>query len=286
MTSLVLAGLAGLGTWLVVVPAPSGPGPRRRDRLVAATVVRLERVGLGGVGPGRYLGASAAAAVVGGLVVVSVVGPGPIALGAAIIAGGTPTAYWHRRHVRARRAARDHWPRLIEELRVQVGPVGRSIPQALIEVGGRAPEVLRPAFDAAQREWSLRTDLEGMLRVLAEQLEDAAADATCETLVVIHQVGGDLDPRLADLAEARRRDLRDRRESDARQSGARLARWFVVVVPLGMGFAGLNIGTGIEAYKAPGAQFLIGAAAALVAVCWWWTGRLMRLPEEPRVFAP
>ena len=124
-----------------------------------------------------------------------------------------------------------------------------------------------------------------MLQVLTDRLDDATADATCETLLVIHQVGGDPAQRLADLAESRRPDLLDRRESDARQAGARLARWFVIVVPVGMAVAGANVGDGLAAYRTATAQVLIACAVALVAVCWWWAGRLMRLPEEARVFA-
>ncbi len=287
MTSLLLAAICGTGTWLVVVPSPSSssvaPVAHRAGRAVR---LRLDRVGLVDVTVPRFLVVSTGAALAGGMLAALALGPGPVALGLASVSAAAPASFWLRRHRAARRAARDHWPRLLEELRVQVGPVGRSIPQALIEVGSRAPDALRPAFAAAQREWNLRTDLERMLQVLAEQVDDPTADATCETLIVIHQVGGDLDPRLADLAADRRRDLHDRREADARQSGARLARWFVVVVPLGMGFAGLNVGDGAAAYRAPGAELLVGAAVALVGVCWWWTGRLMRLPDEPRVFAP
>ncbi|MBM3662621.1 MAG: hypothetical protein FJW94_06980 [Actinobacteria bacterium] len=287
MTSLVIAATAGFGVWMLAVPAAAaGPGRTVADRWSHALRVRLDRAGLAEVSTARYIIVSLSAALLGGLLATLATGWSPVAAVVGLAVGAAPSLFWHRRHRVAVRAAQDHWPRLLEELRIQVGPIGRSIPQALIEVGTRAPAPLRPAFDAAAREWSLRTDLEGMLRVLADHLGDASADATCETLLVIHQVGGDLDTRLADLAEARRRDLEDRRESDARQSGARLARWFVVIVPLGMGFAGMNVGDGAAAYRGSGAVLLMVAAGALVAVCWWWAGRLMRLPEERRVFAP
>ena len=108
---------------------------------------------------------------------------------------------------RRRRAAREAWPRLIEELRVLTGSVGRSIPQALLEVGLRGPVELRSAFEAAQREWSLTTDLGRTIGVLKDRLDDPTADAACETLLVAAEVGGDIDARLAALAEDRRQDL-------------------------------------------------------------------------------
>jgi tight adherence protein B len=172
---------------------------------------------------------------------------------------------------------------MIEELRILTGSVGRSVPQALFEVGQRAPEVLRPSFATAQREWSLTGDFPSVVKILKQELAEPTADATLETLLVAHEVGGDLDRRLADLAEDRRRDLLERRAARSAMAGARLARAFVVVVPLGMLLAGLSVGRGAAAYRTPDGGLLVGVAAAMVAVCWWWAGSLMRVPAERRV---
>ena len=77
---------------------------------------------------------------------------------------------------------------------------------------------------------------------------------------------------------------RDEAEAEARQAGARLARWFVIVVPAGMAFAGLNLGDGGAAYRTPGGQAAVVAAIALIALCWGWAGRIMRVPGQRRVF--
>ena len=172
---------------------------------------------------------------------------------------------------------------MIEEIRVLVGSGGRSIPQALIDVGLRGPDELQPAFRAAQREWALTTDFERTVRVLKHRLADPTADAACETLLVAAEVGGDVDRRLRALAEDRRQDLLGRKEARSRQAGARLARTFVVVVPAGMALAGLSVGDGGAAYRSATGQLLVGIGIALVVVCWAWAGRVMRLPEPRRV---
>lgn len=64
----------------------------------------------------------------------------------------------------------------------------------------------------------------------------------------------------------------------------RFARRFVLIVPLGMTLAGLSIGTGRQAYRTAGGQLAVATGLAVVAGCWWWAGRLMKLPEEERVF--
>jgi tight adherence protein B len=71
----------------------------------------------------------------------------------------------------------------------------------------------------------------------------------------------------------------------SKQVGTRFARRFVLIVPLGMALAGLTIGTGRSAYQTPLGQVGVLVALAVIVGCWIWAGRLMRLPEERRVFA-
>jgi len=56
-------------------------------------------------------------------------------------------------------------------------------------------------------------------------------------------------------------------------------------VPFGMALAGLSIGNGRSAYQSPLGQSGVVAAVVMVIGCWLWSGRIMRLPEEERVFS-
>jgi tight adherence protein B len=192
---------------------------------------------------------------------------------------------------RARRAnrlatAQEAWPRMIEEIRIQTSGLGRSIPQALFEVGQRGPVELRSAFEAAHREWLISTDFERTLSVLKSRLADPTADATCETLLIAHELGGsDLDRRLTALIDDRILDAQGRKDARAKQAGVRFARRFVLLVPLGMALAGMSVGNGREAYKTPSGQLLVILGIGMVVACWVWSAHLMKLPEEQRVFS-
>lgn len=205
------------------------------------------------------------------------------------IAGGLfgatfPIAAARSRRERRRTEARDAWPRMIEEIRIKTTSLGRSIPQALFEVGLRAPVDMRPAFDAARREWLISTDFERTVTVLKSRLADATADTVCETLLVAHEIGGShIDRCLAALIDDRIMDVQGRKDARSRQAGARFTRRFVILVPLGMAFVGLSIGTGRTAYETPVGQVMVLVGLALMAVCWAWAGQIMRLPEEQRV---
>jgi tight adherence protein B len=51
-----------------------------------------------------------------------------------------------------------------------------------------------------------------------------------------------------------------------------------------MALAGLSIGNGREAFRTPAGQVAALLAVLVVIACWLWSGRIMRLPDEERVF--
>ena len=269
--------------WAGVAPGPARPRRRRRarDRLTDW----LAQAGLREVRVSELGMAMALLALVGGGLAFALFGGAFPALVTGVFCATVPVASWRRQRDQRLDRAREAWPRMIEEIRLQTGSLGRAVPQALLEVGKRGPRELRAAFLAAEREWLISTDFARTCAVLKSQLADATADATCETLLVAHEVGGtDLDARLASLAEDRIQDLNGRKDARAQQAGVRFARRFVLVVPIGMALAGLSIGTGRTAYETPGGQVAVGAGILSVIGCWLWAGRLLLLPEEDRVF--
>jgi tight adherence protein B len=256
------------------------PAPRRRrarDWLVQA--------GLGDVRVREFAAVTAVLAA-GGMVVGLAVFGGPLAaLALAGCAACAPLVSYRVRRQQRLAAAQEAWPRMIEEVRLLTASLGRSVPQALFEAGRHAPEPLRPAFAAAHREWLLSTDFARTVAVLKAGLADPTADAACETLLVAHEVGGaDLDLRLRALADDRTLDVQGRKDARSRQAGVRFARRFVLLVPLGMAMVGLTVGTGRAAYATPWGQAMVLLGILAVVACWAWAGRLMRLPEEERVF--
>jgi tight adherence protein B len=265
-----------------------GVGPRLGDRPSKGrrrTDEWLVQAGLQDLRAREFAGVMAALFVAGAAVTFALFGGVAPALVAGLFAATFPLASYRSRRDARRSEAREAWPRMIEEMRLLTGSLGRSIPQALFEVGRRGPIDMHPAFHAAQREWLVSTDFARTLAVLKAGLADPTADAACETLLVAHEVGGtDLDRRLAALAEDRVQDLQGRKDARSRQAGVRFARRFVLLVPLGMTLAGLSIGNGRAAYQTPLGQLAVVAGLLMTVACWAWAGRLLRLPEEERVF--
>jgi tight adherence protein B len=291
VTGLVLAAVGAYGVhllytalvlrWRGVRPGPA-VAPRRSRRRGRDWLVQA---GLADVGGRQLVGAVVVLLVVGAAAGWSLFGGvlPPAASAAGCATAPVLAARGRRRHRLLQ--GREAWPRLIEEIRVKATTVGRSVPQALFEVGVRAPAELRPAFELARREWLLSTDFERTVDVLRARLADATADTVCETLLVAHRVGGtDIDRCLAALVDDRIMDLQGRKDAAARQAGARFARSFTLIVPLVMALIGMSIGEGRSAYGSAMGQVLVVVGIGVMAGCWWWAGRIMRLPEDRRVF--
>ena len=85
------------------------------------------------------------------------------------------------------------------------------------------------------------------------------------------------------VAENRAADAHGRKDAVAKQAGARFARWFVLIVPLGMALAGMSIGNGRQAYGTFTGQLIVVMALAMIIGCWVWASTIMRLPDEQRV---
>lgn len=290
MIAVVLALVGAAGVWFLWTSLALGwagfrvgPATGRRSRRRSVQPL-LERAGIDEIASAELASVVGALFVVGAGAAFALFGGVLPPLAAGIFAATLPLATYRAKRERRRSEAHDAWPRMIEEIRMLTGSVGRSVPQALLEVGHRGPEEMRPAFAAAEREWRISTDFGRTVAVLQDALADATADVVCETLLVAHEVGGsDLGGRLEALALDRITDVQSRKDARARQAGVRFARRFVLLVPVGMALAGLSIGTGRKAYGTVAGQILVAFGIASVAGCWIWAGRLMRIPTEPRV---
>lgn len=292
MIELATAAAAAYGTFLLFTAIAFqwrglGLGPRisLRDRRPPRLRDWMIQAGLGEVGVGEFVGVVVMLSVAGAAGGYALFGGLLPSMALGLAGAGAPIASYRLRREVRRQRSQEAWPRMIEEIRIRTGSLGRSVPQALFEVGARGPTELRGAFEIAHREWLLTTDFEQTLQVLKQQLADPTADVTCETLLVAHQLGGgDLGRRLTALAEDRVQDVQGRKDARAKQAGARLARRFVVVVPVGMAIVGMQVGEGRAAYATPTGQLVVMIALGLIAACWIWAGQIMRLPEPERVF--
>ena len=145
---------------------------------------------------------------------------------------------------------------------------GQSLPDAVANLAGTAPEPLRPAFAGFARDLAASGHFDSSALRLKNVLADPVADRIVETLRMAREVGGtELTTVLRALSVSVRADAALRGEVEARQSWIRgaailgaIAPWVIVAL--------LSLRPeGARAYSSPQgvALVVLGGIASIVA---------------------
>jgi tight adherence protein B len=175
------------------------------------------------------------------------------------------------------------WPDVVDHVHSAVR-AGLALPEALVQLGERGPEELRPQFVDFAHDYRATGRFSDALDRLKERLSDPVADRLVEALRIARDVGGtDLGRVLRTLSAFLREDARSRAELEARQSWTVNAARLAMAAPWAVLLLLATRGSTLAAYSsaAGAAVLLVGAGLSVVAY------RLMvaigRLPEEQRV---
>lgn len=283
----MMAALAGLaaGAGLLLVwwscwESPSVPTkPRRTNRLAdllaASGVARVSVGGLAGSCVG--LGAVVAALVFAASRSVA------IAACFGLFALGLPITILRWQARKRSTMLRQLWPDVVDHLRSAIR-AGLPLPEALIQLGTKGPEELRPVFRDFGADYRAGGQFDGSLTRLKDRLADPVADRIVEALRLTREVGGsDLGRLLGTLAEFLRESARTRSELEARQSWTINAARLAVAAPWIVLMLLATRPEAVHAYNTPvGAAVLLGGLLVSLA-CYAIMLKIGALPQEERV---
>ncbi|WP_193105324.1 type II secretion system F family protein [Brachybacterium sp. FME24] len=248
---------------------------RLRDDLVTVGLTSVPPVAVPALSAGLGLVIAATLWAISSAVVPS------LAIGAASTV--LPVVFLRSAARRRATAMREVWPEAVDHVNSAIR-AGLSLPEALVQLGRKGPEELRPAFHEFSLDYQASGDFAGCLDRLKVRLADPVGDRIVEALRITRDVGGtDLGGLLRTLAAFLREDARTRAELEARQSwtvnAARLALaapWLVLALMSTRPQAA-------QAYDSPMgmAMIVIGAAVSLIA--YRVMLQIARLPQDERV---
>ncbi|MET1088104.1 MAG: type II secretion system F family protein [Arthrobacter sp.] len=281
--SPLLGALAGAGLFLVWWSCWEQPAPASRparvnrldDLLAAAGIEKVTAAGL--VATCLGLGIFVA------LLFFAVSRSWPMSACFGLFGAWLPVSVVRRRARKRSALLRELWPDVVDHLRSAIR-AGLSLPEALIQLGGKGPEELRDVFQDFGADYRAGGHFDGSLNKLKERLADPVADRIIEALRLTREVGGsDLGKLLGTLGEFLRENGRTRSELEARQSwtvnAARLAvaaPWIVMVLLATRPEA-------VHAYNTPaGAAVLLGGLVVSL-LCYSVMLRIGALPQDVRV---
>ncbi|WP_082566785.1 type II secretion system F family protein [Arthrobacter sp. Soil764] len=178
---------------------------------------------------------------------------------------------------------RQLWPDVVDHLRSAIR-AGLPLPEALIQLGEKGPEELRPTFREFGADYRAGGQFDGSLNKLKQRLADPVADRIIEALRLTREVGGsDLGKLLGTLAEFLRENARTRSELEARQSWTINAARLAVAAPWIVMILLATRPEAIQAYNTPmGAAVLLGGLVVSL-ICYTVMLKIGALPQDERV---
>lgn len=178
---------------------------------------------------------------------------------------------------------RQLWPDVVDHLRSAIR-AGLPLPEAIIQLGDKGPEELRPIFREFGADYRAGGQFDGCLNKLKQRLADPVADRIVEALRLTREVGGsDLGKLLGTLAEFLRENARTRSELEARQSWTINAARLAVAAPWIVMILLATRPEAIQAYNTPmGAAVLLGGLLVSL-VCYTVMLKIGALPQDERV---
>jgi tight adherence protein B len=279
----VLGFLLGLGLLLIWRSGPRAPQPRTTPKRPGRTQQLLAAAGLTGINAAQLLALQIGLGLVVLVVVLLTTSTVTVSLAFGLFGFALPYAQVRRLAVKRRADLREVWPEVVDNLSSAVR-AGMSLPEALVALSTRGPEVLRPPFARFAADYRSSGRFSAGLDKLKADLADAVGDRIVETLRVAREVGGtDLGRVLRTLATFLREDARARAELETRQgwvvSAARLAvaaPWIVLLLLA-------TQSTTLSAYDTPMGTLILVVGGAVCLVAYRLMLRIGRLPEDVRV---
>ncbi|MFJ6278346.1 type II secretion system F family protein [Arthrobacter subterraneus] len=264
-------------TWAV---PPRPQASKRRTGRVEDLLIRagIERVSAGGL-----VAASAIAGLFVFLVAFVFTGTPAIAACFAIFGGLAPLMVVRWRANKRTASLRELWPDVVDHLRSAIR-AGLSLPEALMQLGVKGPEELRPAFREFAGDYRSGGQFDSSLDRLKDRLADPVADRIVEALRLTREVGGtDLGRLLGTLAEFLRDSARTRSELEARQSWTVNAARLAVAAPWIVLALLSTRPEAVTAYNTAGGAVVLIGGLVVSAFCYWVMLRIGALPDDERV---
>ncbi len=230
-----------------------------------------------------YLNCGVSAAIVTILVLgwtKSMIITGPFSIFSVVITW----AYMRKRERREAAQLLQVWPEVTDHLMSAIHS-GLSLSEALVGLGTRGPEQVRPYFLAFHQELLASGDFTRTAEKLKARLNSHGSDQILEAVLLAKSLGGsELLQIFRTLGDFLRQDLALRKEIEIKhgwiKNSAHLssaAPWLLLLL------LSSQPGTS-QAFAQPGGVVILIMGLLLTSVAYLWMGRLAQLPNPPRVF--
>lgn len=193
-------------------------------------------------------------------------------------------AYLRRRQRRLAEQLLQVWPEVTDHL-ISAIHSGLSLSEALVGLGSRGPEQVRPYFVTFHQELLSGEDFLGATQRLKGRLNSHGSDQILEAVLLAKSLGGsELLQIFRTLGDFLRQDLALRKEIEIKHGWIKNSAHLSAAAPwLLLLLLSSQPGTA-QAFAQPGGVLILITGLVLTSLAYLWMGRLAQLPNSPRVF--
>lgn len=192
--------------------------------------------------------------------------------------------YARNKERRASAAMLQVWPEVTDHL-ISAIHSGLSLSEALVGLGTRGPQQVRPYFVSFHQQLLASGDFAGTTENLKARLNSHGSDQILEAILLAKSLGGsELLQIFRTLGDFLRQDLALRKEIEIKhgwiKNSAHLssaAPWLLLLL------LSSQPGTA-QSFAQPGGVVILVLGLFLTSVAYLWMGKLGQLPNPPRVF--
>lgn len=175
------------------------------------------------------------------------------------------------------------WALVLDETATRISSLGDPLPSAFFGAAHTLPGNLVDYVDEGAKIYQLTGDFQGALGPLSARFPFGSSTETLKILASLTSLStAEAQTALGVLAERHREDHNLTLELQAKLSGAKLARAFVVAVPLFLLLIGIIIGGGVAAYLTPLGLTMGTIALIIITLCWLWADHYLTPLERSR----
>jgi tight adherence protein B len=216
----------------------------------------------------------------------AITGSAALALPFGALGAVVPEFFAKRKREERRQNLLSCWPELLDHL-ISGMRSGLSIPETIVDLGQRGPEISRPIFRECKSVLQQGGTLDQALDVIRRVFSDPIADQVCEVLRFARGTGSrDTALALRTLTDFIRSDNAVRGEIHAKLGWIRnsavvaaVAPWILLII--------LSTQTStVRAYSSSSGHLILGIGLILSALAYLWMARVGRIPLLPRIFIP
>lgn len=188
----------------------------------------------------------------------------------------------HNTTLRRRKELQSYWPILLDQIRSTMLSSRRALQYVIFDQTYIGSQFLNELIQFGKREFETSGSLENSLAKILEEANDPCTSEVCASLIeTCGHSTSQIESQLNNIISSIRSRNELAEEAESKLAGVKMARLFIILIPVGMALVGIAFAGSVSAFETPTALAQELTAFLILAMCWFASNLLMKFPKSP-----